>query len=64
VIYGAGAAWIHCENKTDQVSIWVRQLKERNNYNDTTVALADKMAHMAWVMLHHQEYYKFKCVQN
>jgi transposase len=50
----------HCENKTDQVSIWARQLKERSNYNNATVALANKMARMAWAMLHHQEDYKFK----
>lgn len=60
LINGARAALRHCENKTDQVSIWARQLKERSNYNNATVALANKMARMAWAMLHYQEDYKFK----
>lgn len=54
----------HCENKTDQVSIWARQLKERSNYNNATVALANKMARMAWAMLHYQEDYKFNSTTN
>jgi len=64
LINGARAALRHCENKTDQVSVWARQLKERSNYNNATVALANKMARMAWAMLHHQEDYKFKAVKN
>jgi len=64
VINGARVALRHCENKTDQVSVWVRQLKERSSYNNATVALADKMAPMAWAILHHQEDDKFKSVQN
>lgn len=64
LINGARAALRHCENKTDQVSIWARQLKERSNYNNATVALANKMARMAWAMLHHQEDYKFKSAIN
>lgn len=62
LINGARAALRHCENKTDQVSIWARQLKERSNYNNATVALANKMARMAWAMLHHQEDYRLKVV--
>jgi len=62
LINGARAALRHCENKTDQVSIWARKLKERSNYNNATVALANKMARMAWAMLHHQEDYRLKVV--
>ncbi len=64
LINGARAALRHCENKTDQVSLWARKLKERSNYNNATVALANKMARMAWAMLHHQEDYKFKATIN
>lgn len=60
LINGARSALRHCENKTDQVSIWARKLKERSNYNTATVALANKMARMAWAMLHHQEDYRLK----
>ena len=59
LINGARSALRHRENKTDQVSIWARKLKERSNYNNETVALANKMARMAWEMLHHQEDYKY-----
>ncbi len=64
LINGARAAFRHCKNKTDQVSIWAKQLKERSNYNNATVALTNKMARMAWAMLHHQEDYKYKSVIN
>jgi len=50
LINGARAALINCENKTNQVSIWARQLKERSNYNNATVALANLMARMAWAI--------------
>ncbi|GAA61921.1 hypothetical protein P20652_3811 [Pseudoalteromonas sp. BSi20652] len=56
----ARAALKHCENKTGPVSVRARQLKERINYTNTTVALANKMTCMAWEMLRDQENYKFK----
>jgi len=46
------------------VSIWAKQLKERSNYNNATVALANKMARMAWAILHHQEDYRLKNTVN
>jgi len=64
LINGARAALRLCENRTDPVSLWAKQLKERSNYNNATVALANKMARMAWAMLHYQEDYKFKTVIN
>jgi len=39
---------------------WAKQLKERSNYNNITVALTNKMARMAWSMLHHQENCNYK----
>jgi hypothetical protein len=42
------------------MSLWAKQLKERSNYNNSIVALANKMARMAWSMLHHQEDYNYK----
>lgn len=60
LINGARSILKHCENKTDKVSVWAQQLKKRSNYNTGTVALANKMARMAWAMLHYQENYKTK----
>jgi len=60
LINGARAALRHCENKTDKVSLWAQQLKARSNFNTATVALANKMARMAWAMLHYQEDYRLK----
>ncbi|WP_435275279.1 IS110 family transposase [Psychrobium sp. nBUS_13] len=59
LINGARAALRHCDNKTDRVSLWAKAMKGRSSFNNATVALANKMARMAWAMLHHQENYKF-----
>jgi len=64
LINGARSALRHCDNKTDSVSLWAISLKERSNFNNATVALANKMARMAWAMLHHQENYRYKKVTN
>ena len=62
LINGARAALRHIGKKDDKVSQWCRGCLERMNFNKACVALANKMARMAWAMLHHQTDYLEKKV--
>jgi transposase len=64
LINGARAALNQVENKSDKVSVWAKQLKGRSSFNNACVALANKMARMAWAMLHHQQDYQLKTLAN
>lgn len=45
------------EKNTDQSSVWARQLKKRRGYNKACVAVANKLARIAWViMIENREY--------
>lgn len=59
LINGARAALVKSGNKTDKVSQWANSLRERLPFNKAVVALANKMARMAWAMVVKQEDYKF-----
>lgn len=51
LIHGARAVVIWADRRDDRLGDWVRQLKARRGTNRTVVALANKMARMAWVVL-------------
>ncbi len=53
LINGARAALRHIAGKEDKVSKWCRGCLGRMNFNKACVALANKMARMAWAMLRH-----------
>jgi transposase len=57
IINGARSALRHVGNKNDKVSQWCQQCLERMNFNKACVALANKMARMAWAMLHYEQDY-------
>jgi transposase len=57
-VHGARAALSRSKNKTDQLSQWVNQLVERRGINKACVALASRLARIAWVLLQRQETYK------
>ncbi|WP_286268761.1 IS110 family RNA-guided transposase [Thalassotalea hakodatensis] len=59
LINGARAALVKAGNKTDKVSQWASSLRERLPFNKAVVALANKMARMAWAMVVKEEDYKF-----
>ncbi len=59
LINGARAALVKSGSKTDKVSLWANNLRERLPFNKAVVALANKMARMAWAMTVKQEMYKF-----
>jgi transposase len=58
LIHGARAALARCKQKTDPLSRWVNQLIARRGVQKACVALASRLARIAWVLLHKQENYK------
>src|SRR5262249_13167220 len=58
LIYGAGSVISHVPDKTDAKSAWIRQLVTRIGVNKACVAVANKMARVAWALLHTGEPYR------
>lgn len=57
-IHGARAVLRHSANKTDRFSRWAQSLLERRGHNKACVAVANKMARMAWVIMAKGETYR------
>lgn len=57
-IHGARAIVNWCAEKSDPLSLWLRQLVKRRGRHKAIVAMAHKMARFAWAMLRKQEAYK------
>lgn len=58
IIHGARAVLRYSEHKTDRFSRWAQALKARRGHNKACVAVANKMARMAWVVLAKGETYR------
>jgi len=54
-IHGARAVLFHSVNKTDRFSRWANALKERAGFNKACVAIANKLARVAWVVMAREE---------
>jgi transposase len=57
LVHGARATLRWIGLKTDQRSKWVRALIERRGKNKAAVALANKNARIAWVLLRSEQTY-------
>lgn len=57
-IHGARAVLRYSANKTDRFSRWAQALLERRGHNKACVAVANKIARMAWVILAKGETYR------
>ena len=57
LIDGARSVITAVENKTDPLSIWIQTLLTRRPWAKVVVALANKLARMAWAVLAKQEQY-------
>ncbi len=57
-IHGARAVLRHSAHKTDRFSRWAQALLERRGHNRACVAVANKMARIAWVILAKGESYR------
>jgi len=51
LIHGARSVVVRAKGKDDRLSRWINSLMVRRNINVVTVAVANKLARMAWVML-------------
>ena len=51
LIHGARTVLRHAEGKTDRLSQWALGVKARHGFNVAAVALANKLARIAWVVL-------------
>lgn len=51
LIHGARAVILRASNKTDKLSRWLNVLKFRRGYNKAVVALANKIARIAWAVI-------------
>jgi transposase len=58
LIHGARAVIAHVEKKQDRSSCWVKKVAARRGRNKTAVALANKMARIAWALVRHNDTYK------
>ena len=52
LIHGARSVISHVRDKPDAKSAWIRQLVTRIGVNKACVAVANKMARVAWALLH------------
>lgn len=57
-IHGARAVLRHSAKKTDRFSRWAQAVLERRGHNKACVAVANKMARMAWVIMAKGENYR------
>lgn len=57
-IHGARAVLRHSAGKSDRFSLWAQALLERRGHNKACVAVANKMARMAWVIMARGESYR------
>ena len=56
-IHGARAVMNWCKNKTDKFSLWINNLLNRMHPCKAIVAVAHKIARIAWAVLVHQQPY-------
>ena len=57
-IHGARAVLRHSANKSDRFSLWAQAVMARRGHNKACVAVANKMARMAWVIMAKGETYR------
>lgn len=58
VIHGCRSVVQHAKNKTDPLSRWINRLVATRGTNKATVALANKVVRIAWVIVARGEHYK------
>lgn len=51
LIHGARSCMMHLNRANDRLGVWIDSLEKRMHVNKVTVALAAKMARIAWVVL-------------
>ncbi len=64
LIHGARTLVRHAARRTDALGCWIRRLQQRKATNVVTVALANKLARAACVVLHRQEPFRAAALVN
>lgn len=57
-IHAARSALRTASRRDDRLSRWALQVQQRRGHNVATVALANKLARIAWALLRHQDEYR------
>lgn len=57
LIHGARSVLRHSINKSDPFSLWANSLRERRGFNKACIAIANKLARYAWVVMSKDENY-------
>jgi len=58
IVHGARAVLRHANGKTDRFSLWAQSLADRRGHNKACVAVANKLARIAWVIMAREEHYR------
>ncbi|GAC34285.1 IS110 family RNA-guided transposase [Paraglaciecola polaris] len=58
LIHGARSLIHRAKKKHDKLSIWINQIVERRGKNKAAVAIANRLARLAWILLHRNEDYR------
>lgn len=58
LVIGATAVIRHCRDKDTPMATWLRDLLAKKPARVVSVALANKLARIAWVLLTRQETYR------
>lgn len=58
LVHGARAVVARADRKTDRLSLWIQRLKAERGFNKATVALANKLVRIAWVVIARGEHYR------
>jgi len=64
LIHGARALIARSHHKTDALSQWINQLREKKHFNCVVVATAHRLARLMWILLTKQTLYSPQYVQN
>lgn len=51
LVHGARSCLLHTDRSRDRLGVWIEQLASRMHHNKVTVAMANKMARIAWKLL-------------
>ncbi|KZM43746.1 hypothetical protein OA92_08725 [Marinomonas sp. SBI22] len=58
LIHGARTLIHRTKGKNDKLSVWVKQLIDRRGKHKGVVAIANRLARLAWILLRRNEDYK------
>ena len=57
LVHGARSVFRHAGTKEDKLSLWLMSLAKRKHANVAIVALANKIARIAWAVVHNEDTY-------